>query len=160
MNFRFFYSIAIIINLIISTPAAAFVETVEKGDEDSGRKVLIATDESQFKDAVVSQIVKLLETDACYIRVIDLKELRSEHDTNYHAIILMNSCWALQLNKHVKEFLDTVKYKERVILLTTAGNKNWKPKTISVDAITSASRIQEAASIAETVVDKVRERFL
>ena len=47
--------------------------------------------------------------------------------------------------------------KDKVILLTTAGGEDWKPKSVEVDAITSASKAPKAAPLAEEIVGKVRK---
>lgn len=41
-------------------------------------------------------------------------------------------------------------------LLTTAGGEDYKPKGMQVDAITSASKLEEVGAVAEIVLDKVR----
>jgi len=56
-------------------------------------------------------------------------------------------------SKFVKAFPD----KDKVVLLTTAGGEDWKPKSVEVDAITSASKEQKADPVAEEIVGRVRK---
>ncbi len=137
--------------------AAKAVKTNEWGDLKSDQRVLIATQRSEFKEAVVSRIAEDLEKDLCYVRVIDLKELEIDTATDFDAVVVVNTCKAWRLtggaSKFVKEFPD----KEKVVLLTTAGGEDWTPKAVKVDAITSASEEKKADPVAEDIVGRVRK---
>jgi hypothetical protein len=149
--------ITAIVGLVFSGCAAKAVKTTEWGDLKARQKVLIATQRSEFKEAVVSRIVEDLEKDLCYVKVIDLKKLKTDSATGYDAIVVVNTCKAWRLtggaSKFVKEFPD----KGRVVLLTTAGGEDWKPKSVEVDAITSASKEQKADPVADEIARKVRK---
>lgn len=132
------------------------VKVIERNDKDSRKRVLVATQQSRFKEAVVSRVVEILEKDACYIKVIALKDLGSESTENYEAIIVVNTCRAWRLNGHARKFLKNVQEKGKIILVTTAKNENWRPKAVAVDAITSASEMTKVDAIAETIIHKVR----
>ena len=116
--------------------------------------VLIASSESAFKAAVVRQIVKELTQQDLSVTVVKLKDLKDQSEADYNCVILINSCWAQRLNRHVRRFLKRVEEKEKVVLLTTLADKNWGPKNVDVDAITAASRIQDVDSVARMLVAK------
>ena len=153
-----FKSIAFaIVGLAFSGCAAKAVNTTEWGDLKADQRVLIATQRSEFKEAVVSRVVEGLEKDLCYVKVIDLKRLEDEPATDYDAVVVVNTCKAWRLTggalKFVKEFPD----KDKVVLLTTTGGEDWKPKSVEVDAITSASTEQKADPVADEIARKVRK---
>ena len=56
-------------------------------------------------------------------------------------------------SKFVKAFPE----KDKVVLLTTAGGEDWKPKSVEVDAITSASKEQKTAPVADEISRMVRK---
>ena len=120
------------------------------------KRLLIAAQQSEFKETVVSKVVEGLEQDACYVKVIDVKNLRKESTADYEAIVVVNTRKMWRLNRHAKKFLKKVQESKKVVLLTTAGDPQWKAKGVQVDAITSASRMDEVGAIAETVLEKVR----
>jgi hypothetical protein len=153
-----FKSIAFaIVGLAFSGCAAKAVKTTEWGDLKADRRVLIATQRSEFKEAVVSRVVEDLEKDLCYVKVIDLKRLEDEPATDYDAIVVVNTCKAWRLTGDASKFVKAFPDKDRVFLLTTAGGEDWKPKAVEVDAITSASKDQKADPVAEEIVSRVRK---
>jgi len=77
--------------------AAKAVNTTEWGDLKADQRVLIATQRSEFKEAVVSRVVEDLEKDLCYVKVIDLKQLKIDSATDYDAIVVVNTCKAWRL---------------------------------------------------------------
>ena len=137
--------------------AGKAVNTTEWGDLKADQRVLIATQRTEFKEAVVSRVVEDLEKDLCYVKVIDLKRLENEPATNYDAIVVVNTCKAWRLTGGVSKFVKAFPYKDKVVLLTTAGGEDWKPKSVEVDAITSASKEQKTDPVAEEISRKVRK---
>ena len=132
------------------------VKGTERGDKNCEKRVLIAAQQSEFKEAVVSKVVEGLEQDACYVKVIDVKKLREESTGDYEAMVIVNTCKMWRLNRHVRKFLKKVQETGKIVLLTTAGDPEWKAKGVQVDAITSASEMEEVGAVAETVLEKVR----
>ena len=85
--------------------AVRAVKTTEAGDPRAGNKVLIATQRSEFKEAVVSRVVEDLRADLCYVKVIDLKALKDEPATEYDAVVVVNTCKAWSLTRGASRFL-------------------------------------------------------
>jgi hypothetical protein len=155
---RVFSSLVLVIaGLVFCGCAAKAVKTTEWGELKADRRVLIATQRSEFKEAVVLRVVEDLEKDPCYVKVIDLKKLKDEPATDYDAIVVVNTCKAWRLTGGASKFVKAFPDKDRVVLLTTAGGEDWKPKSVEVDAITSASKEQKADPVAEEIVSRVRK---
>lgn len=149
--------VSVIIGLAFCGCAAKAVNTTEWGDLRSDRKVLIATQRSEFKQAVVSRIVEDLEKDSCYVKVIDLKKLKIDSAAGYDAVVVVNTCKAWSLSRGASKFVKDFPDKSRVVLLTTAGGEDWRPKSVEVDASTSASKEQKADPVADAIAAKVRK---
>jgi hypothetical protein len=137
--------------------AVRAVKTTEAGDPGAGKRVLIATEQSEFKEAVVARIVEELRKDLCYVKVIDLKRLKHEPATDYGAVVVVNTCKAWTLSRRASRFVKEFPDKDRVVLLTTAAGEGWKHGAVGVDAITSASKVQKADPVAEEISRKVRK---
>jgi hypothetical protein len=132
------------------------VDTLETGEKDAPQsRVLIATQASKFKDAVVLEIRDRLAENSCYIKVIDLKRLMDESTADYHAVVILSQCMAGRPDPRVETFIDAVPQKNKVVLLTTGALESWKPDSNQVDAMTSASVLSESNRIAQSIVGKV-----
>lgn len=151
-------------SLVLAAAALAFcgcavraVKTTEAGDPGARQRVLIATERSEFKEAVVARIVEELEKDLCYVKVIDLKRLKHEPASDYGAVVVVNTLKAWSLSRRASRFVKSFPDKQRVVLLTTAAGENWKPRALGVDAITSASKTHKVEPVAEEISGKVRK---
>ena len=143
--------------LFVLAGCASQVEVIERGDRNCGNRVLIATQQSAFKDAVVAGIVEELDRDSCYVKIIDLKRLTEESIAHYSALVIVTTCKIGRLNRHARKFFKHLPEKDerKIILLTTIGQK-YDSKMGQVDAIASASKMEKAGAVAESVVGKIR----
>ena len=133
------------------------VDTIETGDKTALKsKVLIATQNSQFKGEVLSEIKKALGEDVSYIKVVDVKRLPNESVDQYIAVVILNSCMAGRPDPRVESFIDDIPDKGKLVVLTTGRLDSWKPDSSEVDAITAASTMSETDAVARTIADKVR----
>ena len=154
---RAFSSLALVaVALVAFGCAVRAIKTTETGDPRAHNKVLIATQRSEFKEAVVSRIVEDLRKDLHYVKVIDLKVLKDEPAREYDAIVVVNTCKAWRMSRGASSFVKSFEEKEKVVLLTTAGGGDWMPKSVGVDAITSASKSQKVDPLADDIVGRVR----
>ena len=133
------------------------VDTIETGDKTALKsKMLIATQNSQFKGEVLSEIKKALGENVSYIKVVDVKRLPKESVDQYSAIVILNSCMAGRPDPRVESFIDDIPDKGKLVVLTTGRLDSWKPDSSEVDAITAASTMSETDAVARTIADKVR----
>ena len=130
------------------------VERVEIGDViNCSRRVLIATQQSAFKESIVTQVTDALKEDACYIRVVDVSELNEESPEEYRALIIANTCIAWSVNQAVKDFLKEVEARQKVILITTVAGEDCGELPAGVDAVTAASKTGRSSEIAQEAVE-------
>ncbi|MFC1889528.1 hypothetical protein ACFL4G_07205 [Thermodesulfobacteriota bacterium] len=147
-----------ILGAVISACAPQMVKERELGEITAARKVLIAEQQSEFKGVVVSAVSEALEKDGCFVRIIDLRELRGESTWNYDAVVVVNTLKAWRLNRNARTFFNSIDDRERrkVVLLTSANGTYWKVNLPGVDAITSASKMEDVDFVAADIVAKVR----
>ena len=158
MNRQFFYGLLLsFLSLNLSLSALKAAEG-EKRDRPAGTKILIVTQKSQFKEAVVSKITESLRKDGYFAKVINIKKLSVESTEDYQAIIIVNTCWTWRLNSHVRKFLKKVREdeKKKIVLLITGIVKRWGSKVAGVEAVTAASRMNKTGDIADAIINKVR----
>ena len=146
-----------VLAMLVLSGCASQVEVIERGDRNCEKRVLIATQQSAFKDAVVAGIVEELEKEPCYVKVVDLKKLTEESTTHYSALVIVTTCKIGRLNRHARKFFKHLPKKDegKIMLLTTIGQK-YDSKMGQVDAITSASKIEKAGAVSGTIAGKIR----
>ena len=113
--------------------AAAF----EVNTPERELRVLIATQGSEFKDAVVAGVVEHLKKRQAYIKVIDVTAL-SQVDQDKWTVVLVIHTWEnLKPQADAKAFIERTKDSGKVIVLTTSGRGSYEVE--GVNAISSAS---------------------
>ncbi len=132
------------------------VEPIEDGRRDhrDGR-VLIATQKSEFKRTVVSEIKDNLGDNVAYVRIVDVKWLPNETPEDFNAIVILNRCMAGRPDPRVETFIDDLPEKNKVIVLTTGRLDSWQPDSREIDAMSSASTMSATSPIARSIADKV-----
>ena len=119
-------------------------ESFEVNTPELKHRVLIATQGSEFKDAVVGEIVDHLKQRDAYIKVIDVAALLQVNETKWNAVVIIHTWENLKPQADVKAYLERVSNLKKVIVLTTSGNGGHKIE--GVNAITSASVMTDIPS--------------
>ena len=148
--------ILLVLKLSLVGCAVGTVSTMESGDRTAAQdRVLVATQNSDFKQAVIQAIRDRLENNSNYIKVIDVKKLPYESLEGYDAVIILNTCMAGRPDPRVESFIDDTTEKEKIVVLTTGRLDSWKPESPRVDAMSSASVMTQAATIGQLLAEKV-----
>ncbi len=151
----FLVGLLIILKLSLLGCAVGTVDTIESGDRATEQsRVLIATQNSDFKQAVIQAIRDTLENNSSYIKVIDVKKLQYESTEDYDAVILLNECMAGRPDPRVESFIDDAPEKEKLVVLITGRLDSWKPESPRVDAMSSASIMTQAPTIGQLIAKK------
>ncbi len=134
------------------------VEPTEDGHRDARNgRVLIATQKSEFKRTVVSEIKDNLGDNVAYVRIVDVKWLPNETPEEFNAIVILNRCMAGRPDPRVETFIDDLPEKNKVIVLTTGRLDSWQPDSREIDAMSSASTMSATSPIARSIADKILE---
>lgn len=128
-------------------------ESFEVNAPELDQRVLIATQGSKFKDAVVDAVVESLRQRPIYIKVIDVSLLAGVDEDNWNALVVIHTWenWKPQLD--AKRFLRRVKVPEKVVVLTTSGGGEEKME--GVDAITASSVPDKAPEYANAILARL-----
>ncbi len=157
MRNRFFpFLTALVVAMTLSGCAQKMVNTVAFGDPHTAIRILIATEQSEFKQAVTEKVVNGFENQALFFKITDLRNLESEAVASYTVIVIINTCVAWDLDPRVKTFFESTVTKEHIILLTTAGDADWQAEAAGVDAFTSASSPADTERAAENLRTRIR----
>lgn len=114
-------------------------DSFEINDPESGKRILIATQDTDFKNAYVELLCESMEGEAVYVRGIDVGELDHVLAEEWDNILIINS-FVIRLNKHVHKMIANSTDPEKFLVFVTSGGADWQPEEdFKVDAITSAS---------------------
>jgi menaquinone-dependent protoporphyrinogen IX oxidase len=121
--------------------------------------ILIASDGSAFKQAVVAKIVDWARETKHPTEVVDLKGLKAEKAAEYRAVVILDRVWAWRLSGSTRKFLKALseEQKGRVIVVSTANDTDWRLKEKGLHAITSASKTDKVNSVAAFVTGRLQE---
>lgn len=133
----------------------------QAADAVTGAQVLIASESSGFKDAIVTRVVEALRADGHTVRHIALEDLGREATQNYRAVALIDTCRAWRPSREVRDFLRraSADEKRKLVVLTTANSGECNLGTRDVDAISSASKRVKVEEVARTLVDRLRAKL-
>jgi hypothetical protein len=107
------------------------------GVTSSAQRVLIATQGSRFKDALVAGLVRHLLSRSVYVSVIDVSGLPGVKASEWTAIVLIHTWEYSRPQADARAFLDRLAERQRVVVVTTSGS--GKEAMPGVDAISAAS---------------------
>jgi hypothetical protein len=135
------------------------VETFEVNTPEREPRVLIATQGSEFKDAVVVGVVGHLKQKHAYIKVIDVAALSQVNVDNWNAVVVIHTWENFKPQADAKAYLERVKDSSKVIVLATSGRGTNKIE--GVDAISSASVMADVSARTLAItnrLDSIHER--
>lgn len=152
---------SIIVLIIIAAVALKIMfsqrtaETFEVNSPELKTKVLIATQGSDFKNALVSGIIENLKKQSIYIKLIDVSGLPEVREEIWQALIIINTCEAGKMHSAVRHYFSQTKELDKVILLTTSSSGDWKPEDSSIDSISAASKMTQVDSLVTHILDRL-----
>jgi len=147
----------LVLGTYVAGCAPRLVSTSTLGAIDSKKRLLIAMQKSEFKDAVVNNVVAGLEKERIFIEIIDVSNLLTQKADDYNAILVVNNYRYFRINRDVSDFFKRAEQpvKEKIVLLTTAGNPGRVDEGLGVDAISSASEMESVQDVSDSIVQKV-----
>jgi len=125
----------------------------EVNDPQSQPRVLIATQGSEFKDAVVAAVVDHLKKRSAYVKVIDVSGLAAVNEGDWSAIVVIHTWEMHKPQADAKAFVERARNMSKIVVLSTSGAGDFKME--GVDAISSASRVVDVPSRAAEISRKV-----
>ncbi|MHC4591718.1 MAG: hypothetical protein ACYS8L_03365 [Planctomycetota bacterium] len=128
-------------------------------DDALDRKVLIASRDSDFKNAVVAKIVDAFAEEPVFVQVVDVGDLAAQDTQGFDVVVILDRVRAWSLSGPTKEFLVAEADKDRVVLLATSADPDWVCDDAAVDAVTAASRRADARAVAEDLIVRIRSRL-
>ncbi|NJB72190.1 flavodoxin [Saonia flava] len=118
------------------------------------KKLLIATQGSNFKNKLTDEIVEYYKTDSTYIKIMDISSLGTTNLDDYDAILIMHTWEYSKPPSPIQSFMNSGKYNsKKMVVFTTSGEGSYKME--NVDAITGASKLENIGSHKNEIVNKL-----
>ncbi|WP_319416308.1 hypothetical protein [Marispirochaeta aestuarii] len=130
------------------------------GNPQAPHTVLIALENTRYKDRLVDTLVKKLDDGSVYITVVDhkRKELEGRDPRDYKAVFITNSGVQAKVRPWVLDWLDSVAAYDDNVLIHTTQITEWDPP-VQVDSITSASKNSNIDDVTDDIVRRLRALF-
>lgn len=121
------------------------------------QKLLIASRDSKFKQALVEKIIAAYKIGPVYIKTIGIEGLAKEDANAYSAVVIINTAMGWTVDVPVEKFLKKFGKMDSIIVLTTADGGDVLPdmRDRNIDAMSSASVMDQVGTLADTLIAKV-----
>jgi hypothetical protein len=124
---------------------------------EAEQHVLIATQGSAFKDAVVQKVVARFKDRSVHVKVIDVGALADVREADWNAIVVLHTWEMGKPPAPVQAFIERARSRDKLVVLATSGQ--GKERMVGVDTITAASRraseMAKVPSYADEIVDRL-----
>ena len=149
--------IIVILMLAVLQACARSVPEVRHVVVNARFSILIASDASDFKDAVRRRVFEHYKTYS-NVEVVNIRRLKAIKADDFDAVLIIDTCmgWS-HFNPTMKAFIDAAHQPDHVILFMTVDDTEWEFTYQSVDAITSASLIEDEERVAANLIQKLDE---
>lgn len=116
---------------------------------DARIDLLIAGDASEFKDRLRQRLIDHYRPYS-NIEVVNIDKLQQIDIESYHVVVIMDTCLAWsRFNPSTKAFLDRISDRHKVVVLMTVDDTDWNFKYQGVDAMTTASNLENEDQVFE-----------
>lgn len=132
-------------------------EEYEVTVSENAPSILIATQQSEYKDEVTKKVVDYFKQYDLNIKVIDISNLGKINEEDYTSIAVIHTWEYSKPPQEVKNFIQIVKDKDKVFTLSTSGDGNYRSE--EVDGISAASRMLSSESDSESIINWIESRL-
>jgi hypothetical protein len=140
---------------ILVTSCSHKLDEIHMVPQQHRYSMVIAGDSSEFKDSVRQMVIDKYRS-SCSIDVVNISQMKTLNGASYDVVVIMDTCMAWSgFNPSLKSFLDSIQNREKTVLSMTAGDPEWTYSYQGVDAITSASLIENQASFFARIDAKI-----
>ena len=131
------------------------VKETRLSHENPGYSMIIASDASEFKDSIRNRIVERYQDDS-NIDVVNINRLNEINPLDYDVVLIIDTTVAWSgFNPRLKTFLENNEIKDNVVVFMTAADPDWTYSYQGVDAIPSASVVENEEVKFEEIIQQI-----
>ncbi|MEH6537213.1 MAG: hypothetical protein V7719_12520 [Psychroserpens sp.] len=129
-------------------------EAFEVNSSEYPKKLLIATQGSEFKDSITLNVANHFKQDSIFVSVKDISALKDIKPEDYNALLLIHTWESWNPPIDIGIFINRTKdYKDRIVVITTSGDGSYK--MLDVDAITGESKTENVLPFTREAIHKI-----
>lgn len=129
----------------------------EVGNKSTSTKILVATENSDFKNYALDKIINSFDKDT-YFKIINIKDINKENHNIFNKTIVFNSVWFGKIDGSVKSLVSIQSNKDKIILIATSGSGEWN-NPANIDAITVATKKNQDATSKDIIVEDILKKI-
>ena len=133
------------------------VMPIEVNSKSATRNVLIVTEATEYKDAVVKGVINYLQSESINASVVGCSSLQNVIPKKWDSIVILHSWNWGGPPAPVADFLKSNRDSNKMLVLTTSTFGD--AKTANVDAISGASAIENAPKAIEAIIFRLEEKL-
>lgn len=129
-------------------------EAFQVNSFNHNRKLVIATQGSDFKNTVTEAVINHYKQDSIFIKIIDVSALSEINPKDFNAVLLIHTWENWKPPIEIETFIsNSTNYKNKIIVFTTSGRGSYKME--EVDAITGASKLEDTLSFTNKIIERL-----
>jgi hypothetical protein len=149
------FIIIVAMTLLFASSCTRNVKEMKLANENAKFKLIIAGDSSEYKDAIREDIISRYKKTAG-IEVMNIEYLDTISEESYDVILIMDTCMAWgAFNPTVNRYLENAANKDNIVLFMTAGDPELEYSHEGVDAISSASVVENKEDVTAKLFEKI-----
>ena len=154
-NRNFLLNIVIALTIFLMVSCGTAVKEARYGADDAAHRFIFACDSSPFKDQIRERLITEFSATS-QIEVVNIDRLESIEPEKYDLVLIIDSCLAGSgFNPSLNKFLERSRENQNIVIFMTSANPEWEFPDSSVDAMTSASNVENV----DAVVDQIAQRI-
>lgn len=145
----------LILSISLLTSCSQKLNEIRVVSEKPEFKMLIAGDSSDFKDTIRNRVIEKYKA-LFTIHVVNIDKLKSSDASDYNVVLIMDTCMAWGgFNPSMKSFMENKENRKKTVLLITAGDPHWNYSYKEVDAVTSASVVENQEAVFARITNQI-----
>ena len=133
------------------------IEPFQVGSKNAEYKILIVSQGSEFKEALVKNFVSELASDSTYLSILDCSGLNESYLSGWDAYVIIHTMQIHKMPEEADVFLKKVADLSKVTLVSTSGAGDEHYTGVEVDGISSASRMSAIEPILKWTLPRLEE---
>jgi hypothetical protein len=157
MNILSLKKISFVFLIVISTAASCTrnIKETKITAESAKYNFIFASDSSEFKDNIREKLIAKYSGQA-NIDLVNIDKIENIKAKNYDVVLIIDTCIAgTRGNTSLNSFLTKLENNKNIVLFITSGDSKWKYDDKRIDAITSASKIENTEPIYLQISKKI-----
>jgi hypothetical protein len=149
------FSLILLVAISIAASCTRNIKETKITAESAKYNFVFASDSTEFKDSIRGKLIAKYSGQA-NIDLVNIDKIKDIKAKDYDVILIIDTCiGGARGNTSLNSFLTNLENNKKTVLFITAGDSDWKFNDKRIDAITSASKIENIEPIYSQISKKI-----